>query len=281
MMLSCLMYNLFIQSAVGAELPSHETIWTSGSTVGKGSIVLEGGIKHTKVDFSQNGSDPGTYSQLEFPTLHVRYGISNTTEVFSSVMTTTAGFGIKQELLPIDDMNFSLQSRAGVLSRIGTANKSVFGGIGGEIVLPFIQSSIEVIGAGSNLSNDNTNYSVWIETGNQIPLFSIGNTVQTSLIVHYAHPLRNFNQSVENHIINDGGGTNTTYVVHSSIQAGLSAIVSDALTVYGLFSTVESFGTIIATSQSGFQVLPPWAQTKDIYDIDSNRGFNLIVSYQF
>ena len=281
MMLSCLLYNLFIQSAVGAELPSHETIWTSGNTVDKGNIVLEGGIKRTKVDFSQNGNDPGTYTQLEFPTLHVRYGVSNTTEVFSNVTTTTVGIGIKQELLPIDDMHFSLQSRFGVLNRIGTSNKSVFGGIGGEIVFPFIQSSIEVIGAGSNLSNENTNYNIWIETGNQIPVFSIGNTVQTNLIVHYAHPLQTFNQSVENQIINEGGGINTTYVVHSSIQTGISAIVSDALTVYGLFSTVESFGTVIATSQSVFQVLPPWAQTKDNYDIDSNRGFNLIVSYQF
>ena len=280
-MLSCLVYNLFIQSAIGAGLPSHETIWTSGNTVDKGSVVLEGGIKHTKVNFSQNGNDPGIYTNLEFPTLHVRYGVSNTTEVFSNVMTTTVGLGIKQELLPIDDIHFSLQSRAGVLSRIGTSSKSVFGGVGGEIVFPFIQSSVELIGTGSNLSNDDTNYSVWIETGNQIPVFSIGNTIQTNLIVHYAHPLRMFNQSVEYRIINEGGGINTTYVVHSSIQTGISAIVSDALTVYGLFSTVESFGTVIATSQSGFQVLPPWAQTKDNYDIDSNRGFNLIVSYQF
>ena len=97
MMLSCLVYNLFIQSAIGAELPSHETIWTSGSTVDKGSVVLESGIKHTKIDFSKNGSDPGIYTQLKFPKLHVRYCISNTTKVFSNVITTTVGLGIKQE----------------------------------------------------------------------------------------------------------------------------------------------------------------------------------------
>ena len=281
MLINILTLGTMIQSAIAADLPSHESIWTSGFTVDKGRIVLEGGVKTTTVKFSDNGDEQRTFTNLEIPTLHLRYGLLNSTELFSSVTTTTLGVGIKQELLPIDGIPFSLQARTGLFSEVGDSTQGIFGGIGGEILLPFIQSSIEIVGTGSDLRNENTKYTVWFETGNQIPLFILGDSTKTNLVVHYTHPISALNEPVENQIINDGGGFNTTYVLHSSIQAGMSVFISDVWTIYGLFSTIESFGTMIATSQSEFMVLPPWAQTKDMYDIDANRGFNLTVSYQF
>ena len=267
-------------SAFAEELASHELIWMSGYTVEKKSIVTEMGIQHNEVILVDENGESQNLSFTELPAVYIRYGLLDSTEVFTSYTSNGITIGLKQSIQPKDEIPFSVQANFGVGKVVKHLDSDIFfsGGFSGELLSKYTHSSMGLMGEGMFLQSQK--YLVWFDTSHQIPLFRLKN-VQTDLVLQYSHPLFIKNQEVEEILYEQGEALGITYVFYSSLQAGVHIRINSKISVYGLFSTMKTFGTIISSNEDDFMVVPPWAKVKNVFDVKSNNGVNIVVSTKF
>jgi hypothetical protein len=300
-------------TASTGESVSHDSIWTSGQTLPKDAVAIEIGTSYHTLERSLNGDINTALTEILFirPALHIRYGLLPNSELFTSItsrhsimrtgndetdpyVNTVFIGGIKQQIYRGDTIPISVQTRMAyqyrMKERISGTHSQYLMGVGSEIRLPFLHSSIEVLGMGANFSNDSlTNYSIDIQSGHTIPLFAIQDAIQSNLVIAHTYPIRVRDHAFEIYVSEQSSanaqGTlgGVTYMMYQSLQAGLHLNIHDKFQLYTLFATTPSFTLPLMTQSTDvdYLTLQPWTQTTDSVDIDANQGVQVMLSSIF